>query len=84
MNDAGDVPEARDAWRLLIKWGLFWILMLNIPVAVFGIVATEDRGFWVAHLVVVIPIFTVLVLQIPARNATDFIGADGREGPDRE
>ncbi len=79
MNDSGDVPDARDAWRLLIKWGLFWSLMLNIPVAIFGIVATDDRGFWVAHLVVVIPIFTVLVLQIPARRATDFIGADDEE-----
>ena len=70
--------EARDAWRFLIKWGLFWILMLNIPVVIAGIFATDDAGLW-AGPIVVIPIFIALVLQIPARKARDFIEEDDGE-----
>ena len=82
MREARDAPEARDAWRFLIKWGLFWMLMLNIPVAIFGIVATEDEAHWAAQLVLVIPMFIVLVLQIPARKARDFIEEDDGERAD--
>lgn len=78
MEDARDAPKTRDAWRFLIKWGLFWILMLNIPVVIFGIFATDDAGLWAGPLVA-LPIFIALVLMIPARRARDFIGADDEE-----
>ncbi|WP_420635679.1 hypothetical protein [Candidatus Palauibacter sp.] len=81
MKDARDAPEARDAWRFLIKWGLFWLLMLYIPFAIFGIVATDDAGQTLMQLIFVWPIFLILVLKIPARKAEDFIGGDDGEAP---